>query len=412
MTILDVKVKSIDHSAKYLYPNRTIEIKTSNQSIVTPIRAATFYEYREKAKVPTDIPLNNQISINIENLSHSRFEKFLTTNHYFGKLMKRIAFSNRLSQYSDLSLVLLRPTISPKRDKNTRKVIRNSPMEFLTQDSTLRDKFIRFLVKLQYDVGLNPISIPFLNLPFSTFQDVITQIDKSLEKIDRQPLFFVDMNYGDFESAIDLIVNKLESRMVGLYFKRFRNYPLSYEVLSRYVERDVAFVAVQVNRYDYNYDDISTMHYLPFFGNDVYAVKTPPPFGGSKIEEERKEPPSDRLAYVRLFDKESLRVRPVRVAATTIEKLAQEYRNDALIPTILNNYDEANTDDAKYKVLRAFSKVSELNSSLSEFTRFQDYVKEGSTREYIQEKQILQNTLQEVREHSAKHSPLKQTKLT
>lgn len=116
-------------------------------------------------------------------------------------------------------------------------------------------------------------------------------------------------------------------------------------------------------------------------------------------------------AYVRFFDKESLRVRPVRVAATTIEKLAQEYRNDALIPSILNNYDEANTDDAKYKVLRAFSKVSELNSSLSEFTRFQDHIKEGSTREYIQEKQILQNTLQEARQHSAKRSSLKQTKL-
>jgi len=411
LTIVDVKVKTVDHSAKYLYPNRTIEIKTSGQSVMTPIRAATYYEYQEKAKVPTDIPLNNQISINVENLSHNRFDKLLTTNHYFTKLQRRIELSNRLAQYSDLRLVLLRPTVSPQIDKKTGKVIRSSPMELLAQNPALRDKFIRFLLKMQYDVGLNPISIPFLRLPFNAFRDVITQIDKSLEKIDRQPLFFVDLNYDDFESAIDLIVNKLESKMVGLYFRRFSSYPQSYEVLSRYIETDVAFTTVQVDRYDYNYDDISTMHYLPFLGNDVYAVKTPSPFGRSITEEEGKGPPQDRLAYVRLFDKESLRVRPITLARTTVERLADEYKDDSLITTILDNYDEANTDYAKYKVLRAFSKVSEVNSSLSEFSRLRDYIEESSTRDYVQEKQILRKTLQEARQHAVRPSSLKQAKL-
>ena len=41
MAVVDVKVKSIDDSARYLYPNRIVEIKTSGKSILTPTRVAT-----------------------------------------------------------------------------------------------------------------------------------------------------------------------------------------------------------------------------------------------------------------------------------------------------------------------------------------------------------------------------------
>lgn len=166
----------------------------------------------------------------------------------------------------------------------------------------------------------------------------------------------------------------------------------------------------QISRRDHFYSDISTMHYLPFFGNDIYAVRTPAPFGGSK-KGERVKPPQNRLMYVRLFDEESLRIRPIEFVQPTIERLANEYKNDAIITDILNNYPEANTDYAKYRVLSAFSKVSELKSSSSEFARLQNYIKGSSTKDYIQEKQVLQETLQEAKQHS-KRARSGQTKLT
>jgi hypothetical protein len=258
---------------------------------------------------------------------------------------------------------------------------------------------------LQQETGLKIITIPFLNLPFHLFQDMIAEIDKSLERIDCQTLFFVDIGYEKFESAIELIADKLEAKMIGLIFRPYRSFPLSYEVLSRYIDKDVVFFTVQVNRYDTNYDDISTMHYLPFFGNDIYAVKTPDPFGLSKKEEEEEptrppKPPKDRLQHIRLFDKKSLRVSPVSYEPNIIEELANEYRHDDIVRNILENYREASYDDEKYKILRAFSKVGELNSSLSEFERFQDYVRQNSTRDYIQEKETLQRTLNHVRRYS------------
>lgn len=408
MTIVDVKVKAIDYSARYLYPNRIVEIRTKppHQSILTPVRAATSYEYREKAKVPTDIPINNQFSINIEKLSYTRFEKLLTTNHYFGKLMRKMDLNNRLAQYSDLRVTLLQPTITPKKDPKTKRKIRDSPMEILQKNSSLRERFIRFIIRLQQETGSNIITIPFLNLPFHIFRNMTKEIDKGLQRIDGQALFFIDIAYEKFESAIELIADELEATMIGLIFKRYRRFPLSYEVLSRYIDRDVAFFTVQVNRYDSNYNDISTMHYLPFFGNDIYAVKTPAPFGPSKKDEEEPtrppKPPQDRLRHIRLFDKESLRLSSVSYEPTIVEKLADEYRHDDIITNILENYREASSDDEKYKVLRALSKVSELNSSLSEFERFQDYVRQNSTRDYIQEKDTLQSALNRARRYSSR----------
>ncbi|MCW3990779.1 MAG: hypothetical protein NWE88_11980 [Candidatus Bathyarchaeota archaeon] len=398
--ITEVKVKEIDYGARYLYPSRRIEIKTTNNSIITPTRAATSYEFGQKTKVPADMPIKNQTTIDVENLNYTRLTKFLQTNDYYTKLMRKIELNNRLSQYSDLNLVLMRPTISPKRDKKTREILQESPMTLLTNNHSLRDRFIRFIIKIQQDLGLNPITIPFLDLSIQTYKEVTVQIAKSLERINRQPLFFLDMKYAEFEAALDWIVNELQSNAVGLYHKAHRTVPLNFDVLSRYVDKDVAFISAQVRRYDPSHEDISTMHYLPFLGNDLYAVATPQPFGVRETDSGIGV--KDRLRSIRLFDKDSLCLKRIRGASSIIDELEYEYRSDSSITDILRNYHEANTDADKLTVLRAFSKISELKDSSSEFINLQEYVKQGSTRDYVQEKQVLQKTLQDVAGPQAK----------
>jgi len=410
LTITDVRVKTIDDSAHYLYPNRTIEIKTSGRSILTPMRAATSYEYHEKAKVPTDIPINNPIVIDVEKLDSSRFEKLLTTNHYFGKLMRKLDLNNRLAQHADLRLTLLQPTVTPKKDVKTGAKLQDSPMNILKQDHALREKFIRFIIRLHQEAGLSPITIPFVELPFHTFQEVVRQINRSLERLNEQPVFFVDLNYTNFEQAIDFLANEIQSKMIGLIFRRFRQYPLSYDTLSKYVDKDIAFLAAQVYRYDPYYDDISAMHYLPFFGNDIYAVEIPTPFSSS-AKGDHIRPPQDRLKYIRFYDEKSLQVSPLASRESVIDRLASEFRSDAIISSILQHYREARTDDSKYKVLNAFSKVNELNTSSLEFERLQNYIKQSSTKEYVEEKKVLQDTLNKVRQEAPNSLSSKQTRL-
>lgn len=391
--VVDVKVKSIDNSSKYLYPNRTVEIKTNERNIMTPTRAATDSEYRQKTLVPTDIPLENPVSVIIEELTANSFDKFMNQNGYYGRLLNRVELKSRLSQYSTLSLVLFKPTKSDRKD-NVTKEVRYSPMTLLKQNPKLLDRFLRIIIRLQQEAGLNPIAIPFIELPFHELKELMIQVNRSLEIINRQPVFFVDMNHQDFEKTIKLLVNDLQSNMVGLYFQSYKSAHVSYEVLRDYIDKDVAFLASQVQRVGLN--EISTMHYLPFFGNDIYAVQKPRGFL-DKDKEGKPRPQKDRYRpeYVRLFDKASLTVRHITAAPTVIEQLVNEYNRDPIIPSVLKNYHEANTPD-KYEILSAFSKVSELRASSNEFANFQKYIKQNSARDYVEEKQILKKTLQEV----------------
>lgn len=393
MKITDVKIKSIDDSSKYLYPNRTIEIKTSKQNIITPIRASTDSEYRQKALIPTDIPIENPVSIAIEELNATQFDKFMNENGYFAKLISRVELKSRLSQYSSLGLVLLKPTKSDTKDKITGEP-RYSPMTLLKQNPMLLERFLRVTVRMQQEAGLSPISIPFIELPFQEYANLAIKVNQDLEKINQQPVFFVDMNYKDFDKALNLIINDLQSNFVGLYFQSYRRAHISYEVLRDYVNRDVAFFAVQVERVGLN--ELSTMHYLPFFGNDIYAVEKPRGFSET---DPLTGKPKKQIVYnpenVRLFDRESLCVRHIAATPSLVEHLSDEYKQDPLIPTVLRNFQEATTKE-KYEILSAFSKISELKASSIEFTNFQKYIKQNSTKDYIEEKPALKRTLQDV----------------
>ncbi|MGA2385923.1 MAG: hypothetical protein ABSG33_05275 [Candidatus Bathyarchaeia archaeon] len=396
MRINEVKVKSIDDSSKFLYPNRTIEIKTSKQDILTPIRASTDSEYRQKALIPTDLPIENPISIAIEELNARQFDKFMNENGYFAKLTSRAELKNRLSQYSNLSLFLLKPTKSDIKDQITGE-IRFSPMTLLKQNPMLLERFLRVNVRMQQEAGLSPISIPFIDLPFKEYSNLIIKLDRDLEKINEQPVFFIDMNYKDFEKALKLIVNTLRLNLVGLYFQSYRRAHISYEVLRNFVRTDVAFFAIQVERVGLN--ELSTMHYLPFFGNDIYSVEKPRGF--LEIDPLTGKPKKFMIykpENVRLFDKKSLQVRHIAADPSLVENLSDEYRQDPLIPTVLQNYQEATTKE-KYEILNAFSKISELNDSSLEFKNFQKFIKQNSTKDYIDEKPALKKTLRDVTGH-------------
>ena len=394
MNLIDVNVKSIDENSKYLYPNRTIQIRTSsNLHIDTPTRAATDYEFNQKALIPTDIPFDNPAYMSSTNISLDEFEKFMHKNGYYSNIINRMELKSRLSLYSNLRLFLLKPTVTDKKDEKT-GIKHDSPMKILTQSSFLLERFIRLIIQMQTEVGLDLISIPFIDLRYEEYEKLINEVDSNLEKLNKQAVFFIDMGYKSFEKVIDLLVNKKQANLIGLYYKPYRKAHLSYETLKEYIDKDVAFLSSQVTRSDIY--DISTMHYLPFFYNDIYAVKRP--LGFTKMEKDKngnkiKIPPAYSISDIQLFNKETLCIQSLTKTPALIEAYANEYKNDSFIRNLLDNYETAQGDQDKYPILNAFSKVSELKSSLSEFANFQKYVRQNSTKDYIDEKQTLKRTL-------------------
>jgi hypothetical protein len=401
--IKNVYVKNSDDSSKYLYPSRVIEIKTNNGNILTPTRAATSKEYEDKSTIPTDLPINNQITITIEHVSHTKFHDLINIGNYYPQLSRKIELNKRLAQYSSIFATLLIPMKSPKIDKKTNEILLESPRKLINENINIRDKFLRLNIQIQKNAGLDLITIPFLNLPFESFKTISSNINKELEKINLQPIFFIDFEYEKFESAIDWLYNDLQSNFIGLYYRSFNTASLKYDYLSRnYSKKDVAFISAQVERRDTVHDDVATMHYLPFMGNDIYAVKNPLPFGSSGDDETKNNKPKNPLDPIRLFDKWNLNLKKIESSPLLIKELERDYSNDLVIQNILNHYSEASTNTKKLEVLRAFSKVDELRNNTKEFSELQNYVSQNSTNDYVEEKTILQKALLGVTKHQTK----------
>lgn len=396
MRTVEVNVTNVDENAKYLYPNRSVEIRiSSNNRITTPTRAATDYEFNQKALIPTDIPIDNQFYVSVADLNWGEFQKFMHVNGYYSRVISKMEVKSRLSQYSNLRLFLLKPTKTDTFDTETEK-INFAPMKLLKQNEQLLERFIRVIIQMQREVGLNPITIPFIDLPLEQYKKLIHDVYVSLNTIGVQPVFFLDLKYEHkhFQEILDLLVNTYQSNLVGLYYSPYRLANLNYEVLREYVRKDVAFLAALVDRSSLY--DISTMHYLPFFGNDIYAIKRP--LGFTKYVRNpsgiRVQAPVEYTAKkIALFDRTNLCIENINKKPELVDAFLAEYRNDNFITSILRNYKNIEGIKRDCEALKAFSKISELKSSQSEFGNFQSFVKHGSSADYIDNQQVLKQAL-------------------
>jgi hypothetical protein len=408
LTGIEVNLKSIDDKFPYRYPSRTLEITTPQGRLETPVRAATHYEYRSKMQLPAIAPIDNPVAISTRSMNFSQLHSFLNSNESFEPLLRRIELHSRIGQYARLKLTLIHPTI-------TDDPIRALPagMQVLQTNPDLRDRFIRFIIKLQQEAGFEFIAIPPLELPFNTLSSVLTDIHKSVTIIGLEPVFFVDFRYNEFQNLISHLVENLQSKLVGLIYRRFSQAPVNYDFLSRtYYDRDVAFICAQVNRYDMRFDDISSSHYMPFFGTDIYSVEIPPPFYDEDIAERSTAISSDtstapastvpRLQKIRFFDRSNLKVKPLDSGLISAERIVEDMKSEDRdhAEMVLQNREEVNSDHRKFLTLNALSKFHELRTSALEFEGLRKHIDDGSTKDYLERKSSLTPALAEIRKRT------------
>jgi hypothetical protein len=386
---LKVNLKTVDHSAPYLSPSRTLEITTRKGIITTPTRASTSYEYRQKGRVPTAIAFQNEISIDVFKLNYKTLFDLVNTNENLHKIRRKVELSNRLAQYSQVRVELLQPTTSPTIDQASKTIKYPSGMSLLQENDKALENFIYILINLQTILDYDFITIPSLDLPMSQLEKVYSGAAISAEKIGRQPLIVVDMKNPKFEIMVDYLINNLNLNFVGLIYRDFIRTPQSYRALLKHADKDVAFISIQVDRVNPQ-NNVSTMHCLPFIGSDLYSVVIPGPF----IKDETKPTIArhPRLENIKIFEQESLELNQINLYPNLAQKV-QEYPGDFFIRDMLENYTEAEKDDKKYRTLNAFSRVDELRSSLSEFSNLQHYIQQDSSKDYIEDKKALQEAL-------------------
>lgn len=385
MKIERVRIIEIDDSLDLLQPTRSIEIKTDKGNTITPDRCVTSYEFNRKAELPTEINLDNSVSVYNKKLTGNDVKNLLTTNEEFGKQLNAIEKVDRITEYSILhtSTFQLAETSS----------VGKSPMEFLNEKYNM-DKFLRFMIKLQTEANHDMISIPSLNLPLSDLKILLKKTNDSIVTLGKQPLFSLDLKYPKFNDILDYITNELQVNFVNLNYRKYREVPQHYDHLRNFARKDVAFMMTNVERIDSEHDDLSTMHYMPFLGNDLFAVHAPPPV----IPKKGVTPKPKNLQNLKILKDNELTIIPILDSSVSSLKILDQIGNPMSndIDLSLANIQEAKTDNTKYKILNALTKIHELKSSTDEFSIFSKHVKERSSKDYVKTKEKLESRLTKI----------------
>lgn len=397
MSFRDVNVKTVDDRSPILYPTRRIEIKTSKETIITPSRIASIYEYDRRPEIPTETKIENPISISVKKMSLSRVESFLKQNGSYKSLSTQIVNEFDRMKYSSLRVHIIQPTISKykKTDPKTKKKIDVNPaVDYLADHANERSDFLKLVVKLQMDAGLDIISIPYLKLPFSEYKTLVKKGVEAIRNQNKEPLIVFDLDYkphkGAFGEALDYFIKEAEVKLMAFPHKAFSSAAAAYTALSRQIYKDVAFLSFDVIRTYSPSNIISKMHTAPYIGTDMYAIRTPRyiPEPGEPAEERTNE-------SIRFFNKDNLLIEPSSIRVKEPEKILEEMgeSKDKDLLNILLNYNSVGTNQDKIAVIDALSKVHELKSSTKEFDTMQKRVKSNESTEYVKEKSNLQKTL-------------------
>lgn len=418
MTFKNVKVKSLDNKSPYVYPSRTVEIEL-DKKVITPTRAATLTEYHYKAGVPTRTPIQNAVSLSVLKMNLNHLSSFLNENGTYHSLSRRLSANNDIMKYSALRAHIIQPTSTKtkKQDEKGNTVTTESAIEYLAANPEKREQFLRFIIKLQSDQGLEIISIPYLNLPLSDYSKLAKDVTERLRNLNLEPLFVFDLDYQKsaekFGEALSMLIDKVGIKLLAFPHKSFSRHAVSYDKLSRYVGKDVAFLSLNTPREEEDAISLSTMHELPFLGNDVYAVESPrffpkpdkPGQGGHGGSAAAPEPKYEiKKEKIRFFNPETLVIESSAlriVKPDAILKEIGEADNEGML-TILKDYGIMDNDQDKLAVLRSFSKVHELKASTTEFQTVQQRIKNEESTEYIKGHDALEKTLKRLKDSRKK----------
>ncbi len=381
MKVQRVKVLEADDSFGMLPPARAIEITTDRGRAVTPDRCATSYEFAKKAEVPTSVGIGNRVSVYCKHLTGRDVGALLASNGAFGAQLRAMENVDRITGYSVLHVPVFRLAKTASVGK--------APMEILRGDNL--DKFLRILIILQEEAGHDMISVPHLDMPLGDLKKTLRGAHEAITKIGKQAVFSLDMRYGRFPELLDYVADDLQAGVLNLHYAERRDVPRHYEHLGGFAGREIAFLMTGVDREDADRGGLSTMHYMPFLGCDLLAVRPPRPAG-------RALRGASRMRSLRVMNRDELTIVPIMGKKVPIRSILDQLdspRSDDL-SACLRNVGKAEKDEEKYRSVSALTRLQELLASTDEFSALAEHIRKRSAKEYVRGKKGLERRLEGV----------------
>ncbi|HWP78969.1 MAG TPA: hypothetical protein VNL34_04905 [Candidatus Nitrosotenuis sp.] len=374
MKIEGIHLKEVDDSFSLLSPSRSIEIKTDKGIITTPTRGATYYEFNRKKLLPTEISIDNPFTVYSKKFTGGDVSRLLTTNTEFANQVKSIERADHLSEYSTLHLCSFSiASISTNGP---------APMEILSKDDNLNE-FLSGIIDMQVETKHDIVSIPHLHLPLDSLKKTLKITNTAIQKLGKQPFFSLDLRYERFPDLLEYVTTDLQANMINLIYRKYRDVRNNYRELRKYVRKDIAFVTSEIERADIDHSNLATMHYMPFLGNDLYAVEIPPP----NIPKPGKLQKPKNLSNLKVLNKDELTLVSLNESGMSNSKIIEEVGNtEDKLEEKLQNLTEAKSDSVKYDIINALTRVHELVVSSQEFDKLQDHVKQRDAKDYVKSK--------------------------
>jgi hypothetical protein len=380
---IQVKLKNEDSSEKYLYRARTMEIKIGTETTLkTPFRAVTNSELNAKSKLPTEIPIDSNTgaaTIKFTTGKNRNIESFMENCTSYNQLRCSLIKQKYMMQHFPLSYFIFQPT--------------KDALSYLIKKD-IRESFVIKTINLQMDLGMDIVSIPWVNMPPGKLVKII-QNYKSRSP-DKEFVPFIDLEDNTYVAmnldALSPLIDTQELKFIGNIYRKVESHRPSYDsVWNKLYDKNVAILLSDVQRTSDSimYPTASASHHADFVLGDVFSSYVSHPIQPEEtdraIEEQIKFFDSDKLDVEKLssFKKKPNWIEDIR---NTI--------GDQKIENILQNYGEAQSDNEKREVLRAVSKVHELKESTKEFSLSQNYINQRDSIDYIKSKDSLNKIFQ------------------
>jgi hypothetical protein len=374
---MKVKVKIVeDDESTFFYNARSLELKPRSKSISTPFRVLTNGDLNAKAKMPSEIALPSPISGIQKQLTQNDVNKILNENKYSEGLIGKLENELERMQLSQIGYPLIYPA--------------QSAISKILVNDRIKNTFLRRLFSIQHQAKMPMLSVPWLDY---TPEKAIAAYKTIINSTEEELIFFIPAKIPptNMEKISKFLVNQVETeriQSIGILYEPVRKAIGSYDILWEYFkDQNVALLLSDITRYNPNLNNISPSHLNEFIIGDLFMPKVYAGGGSNKKE-------LHVASKLRVFNKKTLTVNP-------IERYSEElWINDVLanindqhIETKLRNYQEAENNSEKYNILNSIAKVHEFVSSSEEFKNSQEFIAKNEIPDYINEREILKESL-------------------
>ena len=358
-----IKKVSIDGELD-TFGGRALIVQTDTESFKTPQRVLTSTEINYKAKLPSEPPINNELSEVVSQFSTDQWTSFMEQNG---------AFASRLT------------TLKSFDDKMAYTWKRFFPQ--IPQAIQLDDKAGKMILELQRMSEMDFITLPNIQTTTARFPKIVTDFAEDVVSEKREPLVYLDMALepADFEKRSNILLGMAETGLIntiGLIYKPIQDYSRNYRTLWERRELPVLFQMSDIPR-DTKFTP--TMHLLQKWGIDTFSVRMSRFGGGAKkVDKEQMFPNMKRFDPVPLefkrFEEWADGDHPLSCKC----HICKDMTASEFVEAYAGEY-----EDYPGQTFNAALRLHEFYKSSEEFAKGRKYIREGALSDYFKEKSGL-----------------------